>query len=437
MIVLRRLRATHTVPSRRHNSDDRGIIAISDINSATQKSRVAPRADKELPIPNPRKAGSLDAGRANSLCFPPAESGQLGLTAHQYLPRNQGVAELTRNRRYCGTMNNMRLCFILFLMFSCALPSSAQVLNLLTSPNDLTNDAWQNGDTRCTKTSVQVYTSTGHLCSLWQELSVSANTSYSITMVLAITAGTNQAVTLNLYTDTYSVLCSQTVVLSSTPQVLSCIGSSGANTNVLMELDTGEEVSSTISVVNSAMYLYQVWSMGYYTPFPGNANPYAYPSLTDIDWAALTHVIMVGGQPLSTGVVELPPTIFASAATTLISNAHAHSVKVLFDLADLGYGGSDFADAINNNEPTLITNIMTTVNTYGFDGVHVDDEEPWNASLMTTFLSDLRTNLGTRLLTFNAQNSTSSDWDAAHAAYMDRVLFRLMLNMARDHGIRQ
>src|SRR5487761_313409 len=39
----------HTLLSRRHGSDGLGIVAISDINSATQEKRVAPRAPKPSP----------------------------------------------------------------------------------------------------------------------------------------------------------------------------------------------------------------------------------------------------------------------------------------------------------------------------------------------------------------------------------------------------
>jgi chitinase len=64
---------------------------------------------------------------------------------------------------------------------------------------------------------------------------------------------------------------------------------------------------------------------------------------------------------------------------------------------------------------------MSTVNAYGFDGVDVDDEETWNASIMTTFLSDLRAQLGSKILTATTGAGNSFNWDASHAAYMDRV----------------
>lgn len=156
------------------------------------------------------------------------------------------------------------------------------------------------------------------------------------------------------------------------------------------------------------------WSMGCYSPFGGG-----YPTLSTIDWSALTHVIMAGGAPNADGTITLPSG-FAAAATSLISTAHSNNIKVLYDLTSLG-SGTDFADAITDHESTFIRNIMTTVNTYGFDGVDVDNEEAWNGTLMTSLLSDLRTQLGSKILTSTALINYYSNWDSGHASYLDRL----------------
>ncbi len=160
------------------------------------------------------------------------------------------------------------------------------------------------------------------------------------------------------------------------------------------------------------------WSMAYDVP-----NDNGYQNVSTLDWAALTHIAFAGGSPQSDGSVTLSSN-FATAAPALISAAHTHNVKVLLSLTNLeGYpvGGTDFTDAISSNESTFISNIMSTVNSYGFDGVDVDDEEAWNATLMTTFLADLRTGLGSKLLTATTWDQGWTQWTSTLAAKLDRL----------------
>lgn len=156
------------------------------------------------------------------------------------------------------------------------------------------------------------------------------------------------------------------------------------------------------------------WSIGYDTPFGAG-----YQNLSTLDWTAITHISFVGGQPNADGTITLSSN-FSSVAPGVISAAHANGVKVLYCLTGMT-APTDFTDAITNHESTFISNIMSTVNTYGFDGVDVDDEETWNSTLMNTLLSNLRTQLGSNILTVTAQVNFSSDWNSTLASYADRV----------------
>lgn len=156
------------------------------------------------------------------------------------------------------------------------------------------------------------------------------------------------------------------------------------------------------------------WSIGYDTPF-GNG----YQNTSTLDWTAITHLSFVGGQPNSDGTISVSSN-FSTIAPGAITAAHSHNVKVLYSLTAIT-GGTNFTAAITNHESTFITNIMSTVNTYGFDGVDVDDEEPWNDSLMTTFLTDLRKQLGSKILVVTALWATRSNWNSTYASYVDRV----------------
>jgi len=170
------------------------------------------------------------------------------------------------------------------------------------------------------------------------------------------------------------------------------------------------------------------WSLGYDTPFGTMEFPAGYVDTSTLDWSALTHLGFLGGAPNSNGTTTLSAN-FSTTVPGVITAAHGHGVKVLYMLSNLG-SGTDFNGAITNHESMFIANIMSTVNTYGFDGVIEDNEEAWNSTLMTTFLSDLRTALGSRILvgTTNTSQfdlagclSTNGGWDAPHAAYLDRL----------------
>lgn len=147
-------------------------------------------------------------------------------------------------------------------------------------------------------------------------------------------------------------------------------------------------------------YAQTVWSEG--TWFPDATG--GYPTIAQIPWTALTHVDMVGGAPQSGGSITLSSGLTTYAAA-LITAAHAHSVKVNYDLTNLG-SGTDFNGAMSGTcssgtLQTFIANIMSTVNSYGFDGVFVDYEETYS-STFPTFMACLRTAMGTKLIEWYA-----------------------------------
>lgn len=158
----------------------------------------------------------------------------------------------------------------------------------------------------------------------------------------------------------------------------------------------------------------QIWSEAFYTPFDGG-----YSAVGDIDWGGVTHIAFIGGTPQSTGTVLLTSG-FSTVAPALIAAAHANNAKVLFVLGPED-GSYDFADAITNNLSTLVENTMSTVNTYGFDGVDIDFEGGWNASLGANLFSALRTALGSKLLVSDAQINLAGDYTATLSGYLDRV----------------
>lgn len=113
-----------------------------------------------------------------------------------------------------------------------------------------------------------------------------------------------------------------------------------------------------------------LWSTGYY---PGYRQAYYPPSA--IDFTALTHVIHFAVQPntdgtLNTTVESLSPAYCAD----LIAHAHSAGVKALICV---GGGGTEagFQGATSSAHlSAFVTNVVTFLSTYGYDGVDLDWE---------------------------------------------------------------
>ena len=157
------------------------------------------------------------------------------------------------------------------------------------------------------------------------------------------------------------------------------------------------------------------WGVIFYTPYDTDAP------ISDIPWSFVTHVNHLGCEPLSSGALSCEAN-FSTRATALISAAHANNRKVLLTVGQLD-GSADFSDAVTNNQSKLITNIMSTLTTYGYDGVDIDWETNWSGSSATTFFNALRTALGNLLLTADALDSNYGDFGTGHNLYtfLDRV----------------
>ena len=168
----------------------------------------------------------------------------------------------------------------------------------------------------------------------------------------------------------------------------------------------------------------QQWSVGYYTPNGFAGKPWLPPSA--IEWGGVTHVIYWGGVVHSDGTLDLTTQQVTTDGPILISNAHANGVKVLLGLFQANWlsGGSNtFQPAITNNLSGFVANIMSAVNSYGFDGVDID-WEPFsagtNGSALTSLSAALRTALGTRILTASF-GWDSYPWAIANSSYFDRI----------------
>jgi GH18 family chitinase len=161
------------------------------------------------------------------------------------------------------------------------------------------------------------------------------------------------------------------------------------------------------------------WSIGYYSPIGNPALPVA-----AIQWSGLTHVVQWEAMVNPDGKLDLSTEEVSSTAAALVTAAHANNVKALLTIGQIWSGpGTEIQQAVSSNLSALVTNIMTVVNTYGYDGVDID-WEPFvpstNGSAMTALAQALRTALGNKLLTVAVEPNVGAYWATNHTPF-DRV----------------
>jgi len=113
-----------------------------------------------------------------------------------------------------------------------------------------------------------------------------------------------------------------------------------------------------------------LWTTGYY---PGYRQSYLAPS--DIDFAALSHVIHFSLRPNSDGSLNTAANgITASASADLVTQAHAADRKALICVGGAGSQSGFQGATMSSNLPVLISNLTSFVSLNRYDGVDLDWE---------------------------------------------------------------
>ncbi len=163
-----------------------------------------------------------------------------------------------------------------------------------------------------------------------------------------------------------------------------------------------------------------LWNTGDYPAYRQSAMP-----ASQVDFTALTHVIHFSIAPKADGTLNTTINSMTPARSTdLVTKAHTAGRPVLICVAGSGSGG--FMGATTNaNRAAFISNLVSFMTTYNYDGIDVD-WEPLNSSeanQYTNFIKELRVALNAfappRLLTVATAQRPS--WFAALQGQFDQI----------------
>jgi len=222
---------------------------------------------------------------------------------------------------------------------------------------------------------------------------VSGTTNQAVSWSLSPAIGTLS--TSGLYTAPATVLTAQTVTVTARNVVDPTKSASGV---VYLQAAVGDQ-----------------WSMGYYWP---SAMP-----VSAIQWTGLTHIIECNAVVNADGTLDLTSMGFLTKAASLVTAAHNNNVKALVGLVQ--YTPTNFDRGVTSHLSAFVNNIMTVVDTYGFDGVDID-WEPFvpstSGSSMAALAAALRTSLGNKTLTVAVPSQTVGEpyW-GNHYISFDRI----------------
>ena len=146
------------------------------------------------------------------------------------------------------------------------------------------------------------------------------------------------------------------------------------------------------------------WVTGYYVGYQRDMLP---PE--DIDWDGLTHIAMGAATANADGTLNtdfyIDDTNGPALARQISTLAHAHNKKAILMLGGADNGAA-IHSAVSNHRAAFIANIVSTMDTLGYDGVDLDWEDDVDWVLFETFAKELRRQHPGRSSPFRAVRST-------------------------------
>ncbi len=168
------------------------------------------------------------------------------------------------------------------------------------------------------------------------------------------------------------------------------------------------------------------WLLGYYVGYLRDQMP-----VREIDWSALTHIVVGPVTPRADGTLDTTFDIDASAgpamAKSIARNAVAHAVTPLLMIGGAGTHDA-FLNAARSHRVSFEKRLLAKMNAYGYQGLDLDWEPVDDADqpVLARLISDLRAMAPNAVLTMpvgwvNPNYQTVPPFYAQIAANLDRV----------------
>lgn len=166
------------------------------------------------------------------------------------------------------------------------------------------------------------------------------------------------------------------------------------------------------------------WSTGYYVGWQQAAFPPA-----SLPWKSITHLnhFSVMSSSARNGAVVLAHSLTPTFMQAAVAEAHKHNVKIYIAVG--GAEDHNFDAACNNtNRTTFINNLISIMQTYGYDGIDLDIEQDFGSPDHTDYIacvSQLRAALNTITPRPGLTMAADPDWQAYMAVkvaqYLDQI----------------
>lgn len=141
------------------------------------------------------------------------------------------------------------------------------------------------------------------------------------------------------------------------------------------------------------------WVMGYYVGYQRDLMP-----ANEIDWGAMTHIVVGAVSPRSNGTLnktfDIDATRGPAMAKDLAKRAKAHDVVPLLMIGGAGVHNA-FRAAAQNHMGKLVDNLVSMMHSYGYRGLDIDWEPVSNSDqpILRSLVDKLRNRLPSAVLT--------------------------------------
>ena len=208
--------------------------------------------------------------------------------------------------------------------------------------------------------------------------------------------------------------------------------------SVVLEPTSG---TKTFTVDSNASTPAQYWVEAYFTSWtlniPGTAANYGALLMSDIDWTTFTHALFFTTGPGSAGQL-LVGNGLPIRRSTFTSEAHLHGKPAILCLG--GFGNTNWGAACNNDSMRTVwlNNVLTEVDSMGWDGITLDIEPfsnsvggtndtgrvgPWIRRLYDSLQvrTSAYTATGKPMINASMTPSWGGAWYARHEYLMDQI----------------